>query len=67
MTKQDFILIATVLHRNKPSTADRLHPLWQAMVCDFADELQATNERFNKQHFIQACHTGQMHPKRRTQ
>lgn len=54
MTRQDFILIATVLADASPANATERSFL-SALVVDFANKLQGTNPAFNRALFIQAA------------
>jgi hypothetical protein len=50
MTKKDFELIAAVLRANSTETVVR-----ERVALDFADELAATNPRFDRARFLRAC------------
>jgi hypothetical protein len=58
MSRQDFILIATVLADASPANATERSFL-SALVVDFANKLQGTNPAFNRALFMQAA-TGQV-------
>lgn len=50
MSRKDFELIARVLRANSSETVVR-----ETLALDFADELAATNGRFDRQRFLAAC------------
>ena len=61
MTKQDFELIASVLRESgKHNAVDETyregwHGALASVAIRLADELRATNPRFNRERFIAAC------------
>jgi hypothetical protein len=54
MTRKDFIFIADVI-RSMPTHAPSLRAQRESCANAFADRLGETNERFNKQLFVQAA------------
>jgi len=64
MTRQHYILLARIMAETRPVmiTKSPSAAQWEKTVFKLADELQATNTRFNRSKFIEACNEGVEYP-----
>ena len=57
MTKKDFILVARALRDAFPTdAAATARGTWEQTVSEMARALRGTNQNFNWQRFVDACH-----------
>jgi hypothetical protein len=52
MTRKDYVVIAEIMKAWRGAISEAAH---QEMCEDFATELHADNERFDKKRFMKAC------------
>ena len=64
MTRQHYTLLAQVMADTRPVmiTKSPSAAQWEKTVFKLADELQATNTRFDRMKFIDACNKGEIYP-----
>jgi hypothetical protein len=54
MTRKDYVLIAETVRRMFLET-DNVEYIQRQLAEDFAEKLQMTNDRFDRQRFLTAC------------